>query len=116
MADTKDVLVSKLREWMKIENEMKQLQAEVKSRRERKKQLTADLVDVMKENEIDCFDVNDGKIMYTKNKVKQTLNKKVLMTALEQYFQNDDTKAKEVSEYILDSRNEVIKESIRLKK
>ena len=51
MADTKDVLVSKLREWMKIENEMKQLQAEVKSRRERKKQLTADLVDVMKEND-----------------------------------------------------------------
>ena len=116
MADTKDVLIAKLKEWMKMESEMKQLQAELKTRRERKKQLTADLVDVMKENEIDCFDVNDGKIMYTKSKTKQALNKKTLMSALGIYFQNDEDKAKELSEYILDSRNEVIKESIRLKK
>ena len=66
MADTKDVLIAKLKEWMKMESEMKQLQTELKTRRERKKQLTADLVDVMKENEIDCFDVNDGKIMIKK--------------------------------------------------
>ena len=116
MAETKDVLISKLKEWMKMETEMKQLQAELKSRRERKKQLTTDLVDVMKENEIDCFDVNDGKIMYTKSKTKQALNKKTLMSALEVYFQNDESKEKELSEYILESRNEVIKDSIRLKK
>ena len=114
--ETKDALVTKLKEWMRIETEMKQLQAEIKTRRERKKRLTADLVDVMKDNEIDCFDVNDGKIMYTKNKVKQPLNKKTLMSALGLYFQNDDATAKELSEYILDSRDEIVKESIRLKK
>ena len=25
----------------------------------------------MKENEIDCFDISDGKLVYTQNKVKQ---------------------------------------------
>ena len=37
------------------------------------------LVNIMKENEIDCFDISDGKLMYTKSKVKQALSKKIDM-------------------------------------
>ena len=40
---------------------MKTLQKELRERREKKKELTNNLVEVMKTNEIDCFNINDGK-------------------------------------------------------
>ena len=64
---TKEELVSSIKEWIKLEDEMKLLQAELKSRRIQKKMLSDKLVDVMKNNEIDCFDMAGGKLMYTTN-------------------------------------------------
>ena len=69
----------------------------------------------MKENEIDCFDITDGKLLYTKNKVKQSLSKKHLLNALSVYFQNDGMKAKDVANFILESREIKIRENIRHK-
>ena len=79
---TKEELVNNIKEWMQIEDEMKVLQKELKERRDKKKLLTATLVDIMKTNEIDCFDMTEGKISYTKSKVKQPLSKKYLMDCL----------------------------------
>jgi hypothetical protein len=62
---TKEELVNNIKEWMQIEDEMKVLQKELKERREKKKLLTSTLVDIMKTNEIDCFDMTEGKISYT---------------------------------------------------
>jgi len=112
---TKDELVSNIREWMQIDGEIKQLQGEIKKRREAKKGLTTGLVEIMKEHDIDCFDVKNGKLIFTQNKVKAPLNKKTLLTALERYFPAEPQKAQDLSEYILQSRQENIKESIRLK-
>ena len=44
----------------------------------------AQLVKIMRENEIDCFDLdsNGGKLIYTKQKIKKSLSKKHLMTCL----------------------------------
>ena len=69
----------------------------------------------MKTNEIDCFDINDGKIVYTQNKVKTPLSKKHLMAALLDYYKNDPKSAEDVSNFIMDSREEKVKESIRRK-
>ena len=44
-----------------------------------------------------------------------SLNKKTLLSALEKAFPHDSGKAQELSEFILDTRQENIKESIRLK-
>ena len=33
-------------------------------------------MEVMKTNEIDCFDCNSGQLMYTKNQTKKPINKK----------------------------------------
>ena len=73
-------------------------------------------MDIMKTNEIDCFNVKDGKLMYTKSKIKKPINKKSLMTALNDFFKNDSDTAKELSDHILNSREETVKESIKRKK
>ena len=83
--------------------------------REEKKALTSSLVEVMKTNEIDCFDINDGKLMYAKSKHKKPINKKSLFDALQTYFKEDKELAQEVSDHILNSREETIKESIKRK-
>lgn len=112
----KDKLVNNIKEWIRIDNELKELQKASKERRERKKELTSDLVDVMKTNEIDCFDTKDGgKLIYSKNKVKASLNKKTLFNSISNYFKDDPVKAKELGEFIMNSRETTIKENIRRK-
>ena len=69
----------------------------------------------MKNNEIDCFDINDGKLIYSKNKIKAPLSKKHLLTSLTKYYQNDKDAAMKISQFILDTREIKYKETIRRK-
>jgi hypothetical protein len=73
------------------------------------------LLSVMKDNEIDCFDINDGKLVYSKSKTKQAVSKKVLLDALNKYFCDKPETASEIVEHILDSRTEKITETIKRK-
>jgi hypothetical protein len=114
--DTKEELVKHIRGWIQIDNEINALQKKAKLLREEKKALTISLVDVMKTNEIDCFDINDGKLIYAKSKHKKPINKKSLFDSLQTYFKDDKELAQEVSEHILNNREETVKESIKRKK
>ena len=111
----KEQVVESIKEWIQIDNELKEIAKLAKERRERKKELTNSLVDVMKTNEVDCFDVKDDKLIYTKNKVKATLSKKSLMSALQDYYKDDPQQGQQLTEFLLNSREEKIKESIRRK-
>tara|TARA_Y100000389_G_scaffold192924_1_gene221118 strand:- start:12541 stop:12888 length:348 start_codon:yes stop_codon:yes gene_type:complete len=113
---TKDVLVKTIKEWIDHDNHIKTLQQQIKEHRNEKKSLTDNLLEIMKENEIDCFDINNGKIIYCKNKVKTPLNKKTLLETLEKYFEDrPDIDANEVGHFVLDNRKVEIKEIIRRK-
>ena len=112
--ETKDQLVQHIKEWIGVDEEIKSLQKEIKIRKERQKDLTKDLMDVMKTNEIECFDLNDGKLVYTKSKTKQTINKKYLMSTLVKCLE-DPKDVEKVTEFILENREEKVRESIRRK-
>ena len=108
-------IVNNVKQWLQIENDIKELQKIIREKKKDKKIFTENLVNIMKENEIDCFDISDGKILYTKNKVKQSLSKKHLLNALSVYFKNDSERAKDAANFVLDSREVKIKENIRHK-
>tara|TARA_X000000368_G_C22918592_1_gene661968 strand:- start:72 stop:425 length:354 start_codon:yes stop_codon:yes gene_type:complete len=112
--ETKDQLVTHIKEWLSIDEEIKLLKKEIKTRQEKKKNLTSDLVDVMKTNDIDAFDINNGKLIYTKRKTKQAISKKLLLSSLQDLFESPE-EVQKVTEHILDSRGEKIKEIIRRK-
>lgn len=113
---TKETLVNHIKEWMKIDTEMKQLQREMKERRDKKKLVTHNLVEIMKTNEIDCFDVKNGKLLYTKNNVKSALNKDHLMKCLIKYFEKTpNIDPSDVTKFILENREIKQKENIRIK-
>jgi hypothetical protein len=113
--NTKEELVENIKKWVSYDYEIKNLQKSMKEIREKKKELTKSLIDVMKNHEIDCFDINDGKLLYTKNKVKTPLNKNNLMIALEKYFEDESVNVEDVTNFILDNREIKIKENLKKK-
>jgi hypothetical protein len=112
---TKEELVENIKEWIKSDGDIAKLQSEVKEKRNKKKSLTESLVEVMKKNEIDCFDINGGSLVYKKNKVKKAINAKTLISTLQTYFSSTPAKAEEITKFILDNREEQIKETIKRK-
>lgn len=115
MENTKDILVKNIRQWVKLDNEIRALKKEENIRKNEKKEITNTLIDVMKNNEIDCIDIKDGQLCYTKKNVKKPITKKVLLNILSKYFEGDIDKAEDVNEFILNNREEVTKESITRK-
>jgi single-stranded DNA-specific DHH superfamily exonuclease len=113
--DTKEQLVNNIKEWIKLDNEILQLKNEMKERNQKKKKLTEDLVNVMKSNTIDCFDINGGAIVYKKSKVKKPLSGKTLLSALQNYYKEQPQVAEELTKHILESREEHVKETIKRK-
>lgn len=113
--ETKNELVNSIKEWMKIDSEISALQSEIKERRNKKKMLSINLLDVMKTNDIDCFDIKGGALMYRRNNVKKPISGKSLMDCLNNYYGETPEKAAELTKYILDNRTVQVKESIRWK-
>jgi len=111
----KEQLLDNVRGWISIDNEIKQLQKVIKEKRKEKKAYTANLVEVMKSNDIQCFDISDGKLLYTQNKVKSALSKKHLIKSLTEWFKDDPSKIGDLTKHILNSREEKIKENIKRK-
>ena len=113
---TKEELINKIREWISSDDNIKGLQKKIKENREKKKKLTDELINIMKVNEIDCFDINSGKIIFCNNRIKSPLNKKILLTSLEKYFKdNPHIDTEEISNFILNNRGIQIKENLRRK-
>ena len=113
--ETKEQLINNVKEWIKIDNEITQLKAEIKERNNKKKILTEQLVVTMKNNSIDCFDINGGALVYKKNTFKKPINGKSLLLVLKNYYKSEPEKAEDLTKHILDSRQEQVKETIKRK-
>ena len=108
-------LIENVKKWIHLDEELKRHRKEMRMLRDEKKNLTDSLVRIMKNNEIDCFDITDGQLIYTKRQVKTPLSKKHLLDALSRYFKQDSQTANELSKFIMDTRKSKTKEDIRRK-
>ena len=112
---TKEELISNIREWIKIDNDLMNLKKEIKNKTANKKTLTENLVKVMKSNAIDCFDINGGALVYSQKKTKKPISGKYLLLQLEKYYKEQPDMAKEVTQHLLNNREENVKEDIKRK-
>jgi seryl-tRNA synthetase len=96
---SKDDVIQIIKTWVKLDNETRALQKEVAQRKKEKTELSNSLIGVMKENDIDCFDMKGGQLLY----VKRDINR---------YYECDQLQAAEVQEYILSNRETTTKETI----
>jgi len=105
MSESKQILISTIKEWVLINSKINELQKQLKEFRNNKKQLSDTLIKVMENNEIDRFDINNGKLLYKKNKVKGSINKDYLMKMLDNYFKEyPEVDTNDVGNFILENR------------
>jgi seryl-tRNA synthetase len=109
---TKEQLMKVVKEWVKLDNEIRVLQKEITNRKKEKKEVSTQLMQIMKSEEIGGLDINDGQILYTKKTVKKPMTNKVLMDVLSKFYGGDFMKASEMNSYIMENRGELIKENI----
>jgi len=105
-------LINIIREWVKTDNDMRTLKKELSARKKGKDALSAELMNVMKENDIDGVDINDGRIECASRKTKKPITKKMLLNILSTYYKGDTSMANEVNNFILSNREEVVKDII----
>ena len=113
--ENKEQLVSAIKEWVKLENEISVLQRELKTRRERKRNMSGVLLNVMKTNEIDAFDITGGRLVYSRTNSKAAITKKSLLTILGDYFKDQPHMAEEIANFVHDNREQKLTESVRTK-
>jgi hypothetical protein len=112
---TKDELIFYIKEWIKIDNDIIKLKSQVKEKNSKKKELTETLVNVMKNHNIDCFDINGGSLIYKQKRTTRTISGKFLLSQLEEHYKDHPELAKEITKKVLDNRVKVIKDEITRK-
>ena len=113
--ETLEQLKHTVREWVRLDNEMRALNNELATRRNDKKIISKILIDVMRENKLDQFDLKDGQLMYVKKNKKKPITQSQLLTLLSTYYKEDVSKAEEMHNFLLDNREEVVEEKITRK-
>tara|TARA_Y100000741_G_C18172927_1_gene526050 strand:+ start:202 stop:546 length:345 start_codon:yes stop_codon:yes gene_type:complete len=112
--DKKDV-INIIKEWVILDKKIKQLQHNISIERKAKKSLTEKLSLVMKDNDIDEFDINKGKLVYTRSKTRAPLSKKHLLNSLSEFYKEDEGMVEELTKFIMESREEIYKDIIKHK-
>ena len=101
--DDKSLLIQKIKKWLEHESKIAALQREMKELKKNKVVLSNELKTIMKNKDLECIDITDGKILYTTTEVKKGINKKYLADVLNKYFEDTD-RADEICKFILENR------------
>jgi hypothetical protein len=106
----------KVKEYVTLDEQIKRLNELIKERRKRMKELSSDIMQQMSTNQIDYVNIKNGVLVYNEKEGYKGLSKKVMETGLANYFRNDSERASEAMETILNTREKVVKTSLKLKR
>lgn len=109
----KQQLQENVKEYIRIDDEIKALNKAAKERKNKKKEISEHILSCMNKFEINHMNINGGKLIYSVSKNKSPLNKNNISSILGKYF-DDNSKGKEVCQYLLENREKV--ERVRLKR
>jgi hypothetical protein len=105
-------LVDVVKQWVQTDNKLIQLNKMVKELRQEKKRWNEVMIQTMKNNEIDIFDIKDGQIKYKMEKKKEPLTQKKLLTILGKHPQLAVEQVDALNNFVYENRVETVKESI----
>lgn len=112
---TKEELITNIREWIKVDNEIIKLAAEVKEKKKKMKGLNDSLINIMKGNNIDCFDINGGALIYKQKKTVKPISRKFLLSELQKYYKEQPELATDIAKHLMDNREVSVKDEIKRK-
>ena len=106
-------MVKIIKEWITIDNDIRNINKEIRIRKEKLKKISQSLMKTMKENEIDEFDIKGGKLIFSQTTMKKPITKKNLVTILSKYYEGDISQALEMNKFIMDNREELSEPSTK---
>ena len=108
-------LVQTVKEWLSIDNSIKELQKQIKEKRSEKKELNERLLSIMNDHNLDSMNTSQGQLIKSTYKTKSALSKKHLETSLGDFFKDDPKIVEALCKHIMDTRSISVKENIRRK-
>ena len=103
-------------EWMALDAEIGAAQLRQSQLKKRKAALTADLVAEMKARELTGVDTAGGQIQYSRRSTRKPVSRKALAATLAAFYPRDPAQADALGEFIMDRREESVKDTITHKK
>lgn len=95
-----------IREWMRLDNEIKAKLLEVKKLKLDKEEVHNNILEYIRENKLEeiTIKIGDGKLRLANTNVSQPLSYKFLSETLVDYFEDDGDVVSEIIEYIKEKR------------
>lgn len=116
MSDSnKQQIVELVKQYVALDSQISDRKREIKQLKSRQDIVSQSLMELMRDNKIDCFDLSAGKIVYKKTKVKKAISKGFLNDTLIKYFNGNQSQVENLEKYIMSNRVEVVKENIVLR-
>lgn len=109
---TKEDLIQTVRQWVQIDNQIRQMNKMLKKLKEDKKSHNAHMIEIMKSYSIDNFELKDGQIQYKKYKSRETLTQKKLLEILSKHPQLQQEQAQLLNEFVFDNRKIIEKDVV----
>ena len=103
---------SGVKEWLTLDDDIITLQKAIKERKNKKNELTANILDFMNRFKINDLNTQGGKIKFTKSLYTKPLNKEFLITKLGSFFK-DFKKGERAASFILENRDKEEKFKLR---
>lgn len=104
---------NKVIRWIEIDDSIRELRVKTKELTTEKKQFEEYIINYMDQIEEKCFNIKDGKLRKNVSKTKGPLKKQIIHQALVE-ITGDSTKAKTMTDHIINSRPTV--ERVNLKR
>lgn len=108
----KQILIDIVKQWVTLDNQIRAMNKKLKELRNDKKEQNEKMIQVMKQNEIDNFDLKDGQIRYKKETKREPLTQKTLLKILSKHPQLEQEQAKHLNQFIYDNRQVSEKEVV----
>ena len=112
--DSKEAIKKHIESWISLDKTISNLTTTLKEKKQEKKAITNYLIDIMKNNNIDEFDVGSNKFIYSVRKTKQGISKKFLLENLERILNNTD-EAEKITDLLLEARQEKYTDDLKKK-
>lgn len=114
--ETKDELIACVKQWIELDNDIREYRGYIKAKVAEQKQKSADLLEVMKKNDIDTLNMNELRLTRIQKTTRNPMSKKYLEDILLKYYKNNSQKASELKDYIMDNRGTTIKDTLKTKR
>jgi seryl-tRNA synthetase len=100
----KQALIDIVKSWVTLDNQIRALSNKLRELRKEKKAQNEQMIQIMKANEIDNFDLKDGQIRYKKETKREALTQKKLLDILAKHPQLGEEQAKHLNQFVFERR------------